>query len=134
MVEVERGIKMTDARDQKFRFYTRRRGNDKWEIGDYPLREIWEGNYLWLDPYHKLVAVVRSTGMIDTNGQEIFEGDIVTGDKMRGVVKWSKSGYRWYVDDRYAFDSLAEFNSSVTGLEILGNEYQNPEMMEEAKE
>ena len=83
--------------------------------------------------------LMQSTSMLDVNGQEIFEGDIVewehkdTGQLVRGIVKYdTELGYWGMTDARFnglrAIGYLA--NQKVT---VLGNIYENKELVEESK-
>ena len=81
--------------------------------------------------------LMQSTGPFDKNGKEIFENDIVewehkdTGQLVRGIVKYdTKLGFWGMTDARFndlrAIGYLA--NQKVT---VLGDIYQNPELVEE---
>ena len=83
---------------------------------------------------------MQFTGLLDKNGDEIFEFDIVewehkdTGQLVRGIVKYdTELGFWGMTDSRFndlrAIGYLA--NQRVT---VLGNIYQNPELIESVKE
>ena len=85
--------------------------------------------------------LMQSTGLFDnsTPKKEIFENDIVewehkeTGQLVRGIVKYdTELGFWGMTDDRFndlrAIGYLA--NQKVT---VLGNIYQNQELLEELK-
>lgn len=74
------------------------------------------------------------TGLKDVNGKEIYEGDIVLINKeknIKGIVKYSETYAEFVVvntnniTDEY--EPLADYKKH---LEILGNEYENPELLE----
>lgn len=74
------------------------------------------------------------TGLKDVNGKEIYEGDIVLINKeknIKGIVKYSETYAEFIVvntnniTDEY--EPLADYKKY---LEILGNEYENPELLE----
>jgi uncharacterized phage protein (TIGR01671 family) len=79
--------------------------------------------------------VTQFTGLLDKNGKEIYNGDIILHDylrdeKTRSVVEWHFNG--WYAN------SLEDPSKQVTGfgnlfncknIEILGNIYENPELL-----
>ena len=79
---------------------------------------------------------MQSTGLKDKNGVEIFEGDIVkpvSFARWIGVVKYSSENAAYILDDhnnefiRNENVYLSQFNE---GLEIIGNIYEKPELME----
>ena len=93
---------------------------------------------------------LQFTGLFDKNGVEIYEGDVLKyhpyhnlghkGIKTIGAVKWGETGdsddwahskhYEWVVDK----DSLADIADSDYKedeyCEVIGNIYQNPELLE----
>lgn len=82
------------------------------------------------------IILMQSTGLLDKNGKEIFENDIVewehkdTGQLVRGIVKYdTELGFWGMTDDR--FNDLKPIgylsNQRVT---VLGNIYENPELVE----
>ena len=83
------------------------------------------------------IELMQSTGLKDKNGKEIFEGDIVDYKGREAVIKWHGS----YASFIYRFvDGLQERVSDWDPLflacyhfEILGNIYENPELLEDSK-
>ena len=86
------------------------------------------------------VTLMQSTGLVDVNAQEIFEGDVVEFEDAddienvyinQGVIEWCQGGFT--VSNRITVtmdDLLDEDTLEVT---IIGNVYQNPELVEELK-
>jgi YopX protein len=96
---------------------------------------IWaSGGLMW--PNHSLhdklpvdwEAIMQFTGLKDKNGKEIFEGDIVTykvgAVKVTGPVWWSVEGAQWAKGD--IGQQLSSYQKTT---EIIGNIYENPELL-----
>ena len=74
------------------------------------------------------------TGLHDENGYEIYEGDIVLIDKennIKGIVKYSEVFAQFIIVNTNSIADEAEPLGDYEDLEILGNEYENPELLEE---
>ena len=79
----------------------------------------------------------QSTGLFDKNGKEIFEGDILDYKGRKALVRWHGS----YASFIYRFvDELQKRNTEWKPLylaymkcEIIGNIYENPELLEDKK-
>lgn len=81
----------------------------------------------------KDLVLMQSTGLVDKNGKEIFEGDIV---KMSKDV-YSEPTYYEVVRHRggaYRLESKqhgCELWLRHTDCEVVGNVYENPELLED---
>ena len=128
-----------------------------------PVYDKADGEYLGDNVYGlNQVTLIQSTGLLDVNGKEIFEGDVIElhhftenystnggfyegEESLVGVVRY---GYTedeikyfgkvyppsWFFENRY---SVLEF-SYLSGLheesfKIIGDIYRNPELLEELK-
>ena len=84
--------------------------------------------------YPDEIKLMQSTGLLDKNGKEIFEKDILDYNGRKVIVKWHGS----YASFIYEF--VDELENRVTEwqplylsyyhFEIIGNVYENPELLE----
>lgn len=81
------------------------------------------------------LIIMQSTGLFDEYGKEIFDGDILhTPDNELAKVFWNDDLAGWFVDFLYEIAELSEvadIQSSRSICAIVGNIYENPELMEE---
>lgn len=77
------------------------------------------------------VELMQYTGLKDEYGDEIYEGDIVTLHNSRYKVIFNSEEARFVL--RYdEFEMEIPFtNNNNERMEIIGNIYENPELMEE---
>lgn len=92
--------------------------------------------------YYKFddIVLMQSTGMRDKNDREIFEGDVVTDGHTKGDIKNHPTlGFymvddngveRWFSDNASIEDFGEDVETVARILEILGNIYTNPELLE----
>lgn len=88
----------------------------------------------------KNYVLMQSTGLRDKNDIEIFEGDILTTGKRTGVVKKHLTlgfymndarGDNWWFGSDVDLAEFEDFTRTVARkIEILGNIYTNPELVE----
>lgn len=84
------------------------------------------------------VVLMQYTGLKDMNGKEIYEGDIVKFADVVGYVEYYLGSYIIKVRDGYGsfydfFDFYNEKGDLVEELEVIGNIYENPELLEKVE-
>jgi len=92
-------------------------------------------------------VLMQFTGLLDKNGKEIYEGDVVSYSRAhyrgkragyKGTIVWSTNEPALVIFSRNALEQIQNrggvyfsmSNSSVKNVEILGNIYENPELLE----
>lgn len=113
-------------REIKFRAWNGKEMKTAFDLSQNP-RYWWEEN--------KDYPLMQYTGLKDKNDVEIYEGDIIeqlserTYESVKGTVKYIDGSYLLeYLsgdDGCYLFDEVA-YN------QVLGNIYENPELLEES--
>lgn len=76
--------------------------------------------------------LIQCTSLKDKNGRLIYEGDIVKDliiPEIFYIVKWFNSGF--YLESTIS-GSFLKFND--TQQEVIGNIYENPELLSEVEE
>lgn len=83
-------------------------------------------------------TLMQSTGLLDINGKEIFEGDVVRVDDYKNiVVKFGKIEHEENYGDIVIYQGLNLYlgggypEAVMSKHEIIGNVYENPELLEE---
>ena len=101
----------------------------------------------WINPtelksYHvRNIDLMQSTGLIDRNGVEIFDGDVVQAEqyltttipvRINGIVKYSNRYTMFYLDNGSERHDLymQSLGGSIYNFEIIGNIYENSELLE----
>ena len=88
-------------------------------------------DWLHFDDYK---CIMLSTCLVDKNGQEIFEGDIVDYKGRKAVIKWHGSYasfiYRFIDEPQTIKPEWNILYLAYTKFEIVGNIYENPELLE----
>lgn len=84
------------------------------------------------------IELMQYTGLKDKNGIEIYEGDILrAADGYAGVIEYDSNRAQYfgrntklnYIDEEY--DTLYTEDGSFKTAEIIGNRYENPELLKE---
>lgn len=145
--------------NERFLFRGKRKDNGKWvygwlrslhsydpqtkQISSIYFTEISDDLRSRADIIVDYKTVGQCTGLEDKNGKLIFEGDILKfvnddDESSLYVVIWNTSLLSWQVqeisyyvkNDYYGFDELCEFGDT----EVIGNVYDNPELLQRSDE
>ncbi|WP_261080349.1 YopX family protein [Streptococcus mitis] len=108
------------------------------EIEEFELNDALMNDYI--TAYPDEIELMQSTGLQDKNGKEIFEGDVVRYNiDVVDIKKHPTLGFYTVLNGREGFfgdgmiiedfEKDAEEFSQI--VEIIGNVYKNPELLEE---
>ncbi|MCW1053163.1 YopX family protein [Streptococcus anginosus] len=95
------------------------------EVGLY-WKGAWDVEKFSLDD----VILMQSTGLKDKNGVEIFEGDILKDDLESGKIVYDPDRTMWRVYGKDFDDALSDWWMG----RVIGNIYENPELLEDKNE
>ena len=117
-----------------------------WEtiLKDY-LESFFGNEYFAINPPKYVWARMQFTGLKDINGKEIYEGDIVDNKINIFKVTFETNGWDAGYDCGFCgfaikglygkFNNIKDYmcsiNSDDDGLEVIGNVYENPELLKE---
>ena len=113
------------------------------ELTNYSISDIFIEFYnkdtdSWeIDREGERFTLCQYTGLKDKNNREIYEGDVIKAISFArwiGVVEYSDENSAFIFDDldkKYRGKSTVFMNQFDDGFEILGNIYENPELLKE---
>lgn len=109
--------------------------SDMWfnvdSLGEIGLNDAVMNDYITVSPDE--IELMQSTGLVDKEGTEVFEGDILHHQiqtEYTFIVKYDKDKGRWYGDGlsrTYRIDIAKRF---LPYYKVIGNIYENQELLE----
>ena len=117
-------------RELKFRAWHKGFKDGKINIEPVMLLESYSGEAFNWKHQRQQIEIMQFTGLLDKNGKEIYEGDVV---RVQGLAR--KGIYTTNVIFKAPQFKLAvnetKWNdwASFTGVEVIGNIYENPELV-----
>jgi hypothetical protein len=119
-----------NKREIKFRVWDKERKYYSTEYSLYCANGvIYNGNYI--DGTGKRFTAQQFTGLLDVNGQDIYEGDILKFGDLNYVVDWID--YKWTAScpyyNKYHWPRFEYFSREARCSTIVGNIFENPELI-----
>ena len=93
---------------------------------------LFEGKLLGVNTKIDEIELMQSTGLKDENSKEIFEGDILfghAGEDFLEIVEFDIEEGKWIRRDIW-YNSKLDLSENNEFMEIIGNIYENPELLE----
>ena len=126
----------------KFRAWDKKRKTMNYQKSDHPTfgNHAFDFGDLFYYAKDNLVAM-QFTGLLDENGVEIYEGDIVTSwysKSFNWEVYWDEQ--RWWLRNKqmnrdYGDENCCDDQETSIHLDkVIGNIYENPELLEVTNE
>lgn len=82
--------------------------------------------------YPDSVAVMQFTGLKDKNGKEIYESDILKDNELIGKVVFASPSFIVETSTQiYALAKGLVMQTDLKYSEVIGNVYENPELLQE---
>lgn len=77
------------------------------------------------------IVLMQSTGLADKNGKEIFEGDILDSEDgfLAGIVEL-RQDLGMFVSTLIKYNNFERLCNVTSSRKIIGNRWENPELLE----
>ena len=111
--------------------------NNKWRYGDLVQEKWGQGKVIMIKKDKTAWSVLEETigqytGLKDKNGKEIYEGDIIKCSFYPDFIFEIKfTELCWYMRKITTSEHINLSNVLCEELEVIGNIYDNPELLEE---
>lgn len=89
---------------------------------------LFKGKFIFENLPKNEVILMQSTGLVDKNGKEIFEGDIVKSSGLLGTIESFKA---MWICSFVKYNNYQKVGFFAQEIEVVGNIYENPELLED---
>ena len=101
------------------------------EIMDFQERKVYRDTVSYCK--FENIELMQYTGLKDRNNKEIYEGDIIFLHGSKYKVIFKTEGARFVLRNNEFELEITFINNNNERMEIIGNIYENPELMEEVR-
>ena len=122
-----------------FQFFTSGDGGNDWICfsSDKEPRDTKtvQHGIVFSNPYFRQqFKIMQFTSLLDKNGNQIYEGDVLTaGDGGIFEVKFEYAGFHFCTTPSSKYISYPAPCGNASRMEVIGNRYENPDLLEGLK-
>lgn len=127
-------FRVWDKREKRMNYNVRVTTTD-----DYKKVEAVNDYYIWKELYKGQYELMQSTGLVDENGEEIFEGDILTDEGSfendswdYATIEFDETDYTYYLS--WKNEGICQSIMECENYSIAGNIYENKDLLNDDKE
>lgn len=127
-------FRVWDKREKRMNYNVRVTTTD-----DYKKVEALNDYHIWKELYKGQYELMQSTGLVDENGEEIFEGDILTDEGSfendgwdYATIEFDETDYTYYLD--WKNEEICQSITECKNYSVAGNIYENKDLLDDEKD
>lgn len=127
-------FRVWDKREKRMNYNVRVTTTD-----DYKKVEAVNDYHIWKELYKGQYELMQSTGLVDENGEEIFEGDILTDEGSfendgwdYATIEFDETDYTYYLD--WENEEICQSITECKNYSVAGNIYENKDLLDDEKD
>ena len=127
-------FRVWDKREKRMNYNVRVTTTD-----DYKKVEAMNDYHIWKELYKGQYELMQSTGLVDENGEEIFEGDILTDEGSfendgwdYATIEFDETDYTYYLD--WKNEEICQSITECKNYSVAGNIYENKDLLDDEKD
>lgn len=127
-------FRVWDKREKRMNYNVRVTTTD-----DYKKVEAVNDYHIWKELYKGQYELMQSIGLVDENGEEIFEGDILTDEGSfendgwdYATIEFDETDYTYYLD--WKNEEICQSITECKNYSVAGNIYENKDLLDDEKD